>query len=207
MTDKNTQIIEAAIQLFAKDGVSVPTAKIAKEAGVSNGTLFNYFATKQDLIDSVYFYIKEKMANEIVSDADFDNGLEHMLLNLWKSYVAWADSHILQHQVVDFLYSSQMLSDDVKEASHHFFIAFHETMEQAIEDKILLEAPRYYLCEIAASHLRATMSYAQSNNLKGDELDKLVEKSFEIYWNGIKFRDSLSLDNEGKVYQLRSINS
>ena len=186
MTDKNVQIIEAAIRLFAQDGVSVPTARIAKEAGVSNGTLFNYFATKQDLIDGAYFFIKEKMANEVISEIDIDAGMKQMFFDIWKVYIDWAHSHPLEHQVVDLLKTSQMLSEDVKEAGEHFFVIIYESMEKGIRDKMLTDAPVLYLCEIAAAHLRTTISYAHNHNLNKAALDNLVSSGFEIYWNGIK---------------------
>ena len=186
MTDKNTQIIEAAIRLFAKDGISVPTAKIAKEAGVSNGTLFNYFATKQDLIDDVYFFIKEKIANEVMYEIDIDAGMKQMFFDIWKAYIDWAHAYPLEHRVVELLKTSQMLSEDVKEAGEHFFVAIYEVMEQGIEDKTLTNAPVLYLCEIAAAQLRATISYAQNHNLNQTELKNLINRSFEIYWNGIQ---------------------
>lgn len=47
-------LLAAARDLFAKQGVDVPMADIAKHAGVSNGTLYNRFPTRQDLIDAVF---------------------------------------------------------------------------------------------------------------------------------------------------------
>ena len=153
MTDKNVQIIEAAVRLFAKDGISVPTAKIAKEAGVSNGTLFNYFATKQDLIDGIYFFIVERMANEIMSDVDLEADTKSLFSEVWKLYISWAKKNPLEHRVVDLLKSSQMLGDDVRAAGEHFFVAIHESMEAGAEDGALVKAPVQFLCEVAAAHL------------------------------------------------------
>ena len=49
--EKRNAIITAAIKIIAAQGLSAPTAMIAKEAGVSNGTLFTYFGTKADLLN------------------------------------------------------------------------------------------------------------------------------------------------------------
>ena len=54
MKHKRSAIIAAAVTLIDREGVGISTARVAAEAGVSNGTLFNYFPTKQALIDSVY---------------------------------------------------------------------------------------------------------------------------------------------------------
>ena len=44
-------------------GLSAPTAGIAKEAGVANGSLFTYFETKTDLFNQLYLELKIEMAS------------------------------------------------------------------------------------------------------------------------------------------------
>jgi AcrR family transcriptional regulator len=52
------QILAAALELFRKHGLDGTTTKqISKRAGIAEGTLFNYFKTKEDL--ALYFFQKE----------------------------------------------------------------------------------------------------------------------------------------------------
>src|SRR5690625_875838 len=56
---KYKQIIEAALSVIAENGYhSSQVAKIAKEAGVADGTIYLYFENKEDILVSVF---KEKM--------------------------------------------------------------------------------------------------------------------------------------------------
>jgi AcrR family transcriptional regulator len=55
-------LLTAARELFAKRGVDVPMADIAKHAGVSNGTLYNRFPTREDLIEAVFADRFERLA-------------------------------------------------------------------------------------------------------------------------------------------------
>lgn len=51
-------ILKAALALFAKKGFQRTTTKeISKRAGIAEGTLFNYFRTKEDL--ALYFFEQE----------------------------------------------------------------------------------------------------------------------------------------------------
>ena len=51
-------ILEVALQLFRQKGIEGTTTKeISKRAGIAEGTLFNYFKTKEDL--ALYFFQKE----------------------------------------------------------------------------------------------------------------------------------------------------
>ena len=52
------QILQAALELFRKNGLDGTTTKqISRRAGIAEGTLFNYFKTKEDL--ALYFFQKE----------------------------------------------------------------------------------------------------------------------------------------------------
>ena len=63
---KRKKIIEISLKLFVERGFhGTPTSLIAKEAGIANGTLFNYFKTKDILINEVYKEIKLKQKKSI----------------------------------------------------------------------------------------------------------------------------------------------
>src|SRR5579862_8898694 len=52
------RILAAALKLFKEKGLEGTTTKeISKESGIAEGTLFNYFKTKEDL--ALYFFQKE----------------------------------------------------------------------------------------------------------------------------------------------------
>ena len=54
MTEKQQQILSSAQKLFAVEGVAaVSTARIAKEAGVSEALIFRHFGNKNKLVDAV----------------------------------------------------------------------------------------------------------------------------------------------------------
>ncbi|MCM3759709.1 TetR family transcriptional regulator [Alkalihalobacillus oceani] len=60
---KYEQIIEAAVTVIAKYGYhQAQVAKIAKEAGVADGTIYLYFTSKEDLLISLF---EEKMGQFI----------------------------------------------------------------------------------------------------------------------------------------------
>ncbi len=53
-TSRKLQIMKAALELFAKEGYhSTSVARIAEYTGISKGLLYNYFDSKEDLLDSI----------------------------------------------------------------------------------------------------------------------------------------------------------
>ena len=72
--------IEAAIKLFAKQGYhGTSTLQIAKEAGVSQATVFKYFKTKEDLLYSIIVPIIPKLFLDFLKRTQNTNSLEELI--------------------------------------------------------------------------------------------------------------------------------
>lgn len=68
MPDKKTRIIEASIELFAKQGYHTTSVQqIAQEAGVAKGSFYNYFDSKDQLILSIYEYYSDLIQDQMAS--------------------------------------------------------------------------------------------------------------------------------------------
>lgn len=80
---KYNQIIEAAVDVIAENGYHASqVSKIAKKAGVADGTIYLYFKNKEDILVSVF---KEKMGefiNRIVKEIETKEDVEEKLFTL-----------------------------------------------------------------------------------------------------------------------------
>lgn len=67
------RLIEAALELFGSDGVSVPIEAIAARAGVGVGTVYRHFPTKEALFEAVIARRLDALvaeARRLISDED-----------------------------------------------------------------------------------------------------------------------------------------
>jgi AcrR family transcriptional regulator len=89
-TDKRQAILDTALLLFTERGFhGTPTSLIAKEAGVATGTLFHYFKTKEELIETLYLDIK-KESGSVLSEAARTNGsCMEILDNIGMEFAKW----------------------------------------------------------------------------------------------------------------------
>ena len=91
MSDKRTQVLEASIDLFAEEGFwNTPTTRIAKHAGVGTGTLFNYFGSKEGLIDAVYMQLKKEWGEYILAGWPQNGFVKEQLEHMWFRHINWA---------------------------------------------------------------------------------------------------------------------
>ena len=178
--------MKAAIDLFANDGLSVTTAEIAKKAKVSKGTLFNYFDTKQDLTDGTFLYIEEKMAHDVMTEIEPTSDFKAFSHEVWNAFTLWAQQHPAEHLVLALLKTSQTLSKDIKRSGDAFWEEVFERINKAIQENVIVDLPLYYHGENAAAQMNVVIAYIRDNNLSAKEKEKIIQASFESYWNGIK---------------------
>ena len=86
------KIIETAYKVFSEKGFSVPSSVIAKEAGVSHGSIFAHFPTMNDLLISLLSDFGDKMGASLHALAKKTDSVENLLkehLNVLKEYEAF----------------------------------------------------------------------------------------------------------------------
>ncbi len=95
--EKKNTIIEACLIEFAESGViNASTNNIVKNCGISKGSLFKYFETKDDLC----FYLFETVTNEMLSDLadkmkDFSDEVFQKIID----YSVWETSWYIKNPV------------------------------------------------------------------------------------------------------------
>lgn len=91
--DRRNAILAAAIRIIASQGLSAPTALIAKEAGVSNGSLFTYFDTKADLLNQLYIELKTETAFAALNALPNGEDVRSQMAHIWSGSLRWATSN------------------------------------------------------------------------------------------------------------------
>ncbi len=186
MSDKRTQLIEAAIDLFATNGFwNTPTSKITKHAGVSTGTLFNYFASKDALIDAVYVQLRheqmEHVAQGFPEKGTVQSGMEHM----WFRYIDWGVLNPVRYSLLRQMKLSNMVSEEAQQSALAEMTFAAELISRAFAEGVLENVSPDYFSHLVLAQLEASVSFAMANNLRDMPLAKHINRSFEIFWAGV----------------------
>jgi AcrR family transcriptional regulator len=98
--DKRTAILAAAAQLVAEQGVGAPTSRIAKLAGVAEGTLFTYFAGKDDLLNQLYLDLKAELRETMIGGFPQDGDVAVRARHVWDRYIDWGAARPLRRKAM-----------------------------------------------------------------------------------------------------------
>ncbi len=93
------KIIETAYKVFSEKGFSVSSSVIAREAGVSHGSIFAHFPTMNDLLISLLSDFGDKIGTSLHALAKKCNSVENLLkehLKILEEYEAFYSRLILE---------------------------------------------------------------------------------------------------------------
>src|SRR3954464_3709249 len=102
----------------AAPGLAAPTAVIAREAGVSNGSLFTYFETKADLFSRLYLELKTGMAAASLEGLPAKAPLHEQFSHMWSNWMRWAVANPGKRRALALLSVSDDVAQESREAAH-----------------------------------------------------------------------------------------
>ncbi|MBW8910573.1 MAG: TetR/AcrR family transcriptional regulator, partial [Sphingomonas sp.] len=92
--EKRQALLDAAAEFVASLGTGASTAKIAKAAGVSEGTLFTYFPTKDDLLNQLFLEIEaDFIGTMMLAPYPADASAKDRLFVIWNRLIDWGLTH------------------------------------------------------------------------------------------------------------------
>ena len=186
MNDKATQLIEASIDLFAKEGFwNTPTSRIAKHAGVGTGTLFNYFESKDGLIDAVYKQLKQEWMAHLLADYPQVGTLKERVEHIWFRHIDWGLRFSVRYSLMMQLKLSNLVSQEAQQSQEAELAFAYDMIVQGIASGELVDIAPAYLGEIFYAQLEAAVSYAAAQNLTDMPLTRHITQGFEIFWKGV----------------------
>jgi AcrR family transcriptional regulator len=157
--DKRNAILDAATNVVAELGIGAPTAKIAKEAGVAEGTLFTYFATKDKLLNQLYLALKLDLRDTMMKKFPSGKNLLERSRHVWNCYVGWGSANPLKRKALSQLAVSDRITDQSKKLGGEAFGEINDMMRELVAGGILRDQPPAFAAAILSAIADVTMDF------------------------------------------------
>jgi len=180
--DKRNAIMEAATRVIVSHGLSAPTATIAREAGISNGSLFTYFKTKTDLFNQLYLELKAGMAAAALKGIPARADLRDQGFHVWSNWMDWAMSNPEKRRALAQLGVSDGISQATRHTAHKTMAGMAELMEKMRANGSLRKAPWKFVSAIMNSLAETTMDFMIQDPANAK---KHCKTGFEAFWRVI----------------------
>ena len=160
--DKRARLIESAVRLFGRDGIDETTTnRIAREAGVAAGTLFNYFESKDELIDAAYLACKRDLAAHLRQAVSGEGSLRDQLQKAWCVALEWSLKNGAKHDfMAHFRHSPRASRETLKQELQSEFQFLHDSLQSAAGQ--INEVPADFFDVVLPASLQAGVQYLRS---------------------------------------------
>lgn len=180
--DKRKALLQAAARVVDSQGLGAPTALIAKEAGVANGTLFTYFPTKTDLLNQLYLELKKDMATAAHEGLAEDETLRAQLSRVWKNWMGWAIAHPESRRAMAQLAASEEVTAATRQEGSLAMVKIGVLVERVHREGPMRDVPGGFIAEITESLAGTTMDFMVKDP---EHADRHCEAGFEALWRVI----------------------
>ena len=177
--DRRSAILSAAIRLIAADGPGASTAAIAKEAGVSNGSLFTYFETKADLLNRLYVELKVEMATAALDGLPSGDDLRERAFHLWSRWLRWATSSPDKRRTLAHLDVSGEITPESRHTASQAMASVGELLERIRENGPMRDAPLGLVVALTSALADATIDLMIRDP---DNADEHCTAAFDAFW-------------------------
>jgi len=184
--DKEQEILAAALKLFVEFGFQgTPTSKIAKEAGVANGTLFHYFKTKEDLIVNLYNRIKTSLNDYLFLKQNEGDSLQTKMKKIYTASLEWGLAHRPEFYFIQQFHFSPHLAKVSPEDIEKQTKLHTRLLQDAIQTGVLKPLPMDLISSLLASHVYGVYQYLLKSNLTESQQAETIDNSFLLIWGMI----------------------
>ena len=177
--EKRLALLHSAVREIARAGLGASTAKIAKGAGLAEGTLFTYFSSKEDLLNELYIELKSDSYGRIHAKFPLEADLRARARHVWTEYLRWAMEKPEERKVSLLLNLSTIISDTTRKRMNAQRGALTRTLDELGTCGAFDGLPSGFAAFAMTAMQEAVMEMAAR---KPRQKTKLVEQAFEAFW-------------------------
>lgn len=180
--DKRDAILNAAIEVLAEMGERAPTSKIAKIAGVAEGTLFTYFNSKEELLNQLYLALKAELRHVMMLGYPTDTNLKIQMHHVWQSYLNWGISTPQKRKVMAQLSTSEQITEESKKIGMQSFCDLTQLIQKQIDEGRLHDYPPLFIGSMFGALAEVSINFMIQEPMSAE---RYRESGFEAFWNAV----------------------
>jgi AcrR family transcriptional regulator len=181
--DKRAAILRAATETIAEDGIGASTARVAKAAGVAEGSLFRYFADKDTLLNELYRELKMDMRGAMIAGFPLSSSLRKRVQHIWNAYVTWGMESPAKRRAIMQLGVSERITERSRQEGQAGFEDATKAMRQFVAQGRLSGLPAAFASDLLLAMAETTMAAMAANPAKAEQYRSA---GFEAFWGAAR---------------------
>jgi AcrR family transcriptional regulator len=180
--DRRAALLDAAVAVFAEQGLGAPTSRITAQAKVSEGSLFTYFKTKEELINELYRDLRLQLADAVMKDYPRRAGIRERLEHIFSRYVTWGADHPVKRRALKLVSMSHVITPEVRAESGVLFSEVERLQLDALQQKKLVHLPPPMASKALKALAEMTMDLMESHP---QDAERMRDAGFQMLWGAL----------------------
>jgi TetR/AcrR family transcriptional regulator, repressor of fatR-cypB operon len=183
--DPRERILDAALDLFEENGFDATAVpEVAKRAGVATGSIYRYFASKDELVNALYRMWKLRYYEVVLTDPPDRATARDAFSHYWRGMAAFAKQHPKAARFLDLHHHRGYLEDESLTPERDGQAVAAGFIAHGVENGEVRKIAPVVLIALMTGAMRGLLSFAGKGELTLD--DATVRDIEDCLWNGIK---------------------
>ena len=181
--EKRKHIIETAMHMFIENGFhNTPTSKIAKESSVSVGTLFNYFHSKEELIEQIYVAVKLHSKEYITRTFDEEKDDYELVKDMWRAIIRWGLENPDEFRYLSLFITSPFKNLQKDKTLTEKYVKLKKRFKSVFSVKEICSKNPDFTMIYFNNVIHSITEFLLENEVDNEQ--DFIDKAFDLFWNG-----------------------
>lgn len=180
--NKKENIFLAAMQLVTEIGFAETSmSKIAKKANVSPSTIYVYFENKNDMLNKLYLYVKQRISEKMLQDIDVSSPLDKQYELMLRNFIDFAMNNKDYFLFIEQFTNSPLIHNLCREEGRTFLKPMHELLEKGKKQNMLKQVDTSLLITYSYSPIIQLIKEYHNGlfEIHKENLDKIIQMSLD----------------------------
>lgn len=185
VADKREAILDAALELFAErgfHGTAVPL--VAEHAKVGAGTIYRYFASKEELVNALFKLHKSNLGEALARNFPFEAPAREQFHVFWKRAAAFAKNHPQALRFLELHHHQDYLDDESRALELRILMPAHAFFEMAKQNQVAKPVPTELLMAIVWGSFTGVVKASWLGHL--ELTPKVLDQAEACCWEAIR---------------------
>lgn len=180
--DKKDAILAAAVEQVAALGIGAPTARIARAARVAEGTLFTYFASKDELLNQLFLQIEGELAAAMLDDYPAAAPPRERARFVWDRLIDWGAANPARRKALRQLKVSDRINAESRRCGAGLFDGLWRSLDEALAGHAAPGQSAEYVGAVLDSLAQTTLEFIAREPERHDHFRAI---GFDTFWKAV----------------------
>ena len=183
--DKRQRILAATMALIAENGLhATPMSQVSKRSGVSAGTIYHYFSSKEELINALYLEQKKALYDSAFQGYDTQAPYQARFFRMWRNVFDYLQPRPVELSLIEQCAISPLISAEAKEACNRYAAQLAGFVMEGIEAGHLKPMDVQLILSFIYGSIVSTAKLQLSGLL--EVADEHRDAAAQACWDGLK---------------------